>query len=200
MKTIGLTGGIGSGKSTVSRFLAEMGAAVIDTDRLGHEVLRSAEAREEIVSAVGSELLTPEGIIDRKKLSKAVFGNAEALQKLNQIMHPRIYDNAKARLEDYKRKGIEVVVIEVPLLIEAQWLSLVDEVWVTVAPEGTIIKRLRERTGMSAEEALLRIRSQLPPQERAKFADVIVDTDCGLEALEKRVRQLWRGLKAKKDK
>jgi dephospho-CoA kinase len=84
-----------------------------------------------------------------------------------------------------------VVVLEAPLLVEAGWTSLADEVWVTVAPEGTVLKRLRERTGMTEEEALARIRSQLSSEERRKHADVVIDTDCTLQELKARVKELW---------
>jgi len=103
MKVIGLTGGIGSGKSTVSQFLVELGAAVIDADKVGHDALMSeAKLRQEIVAAFGKQIISPNGDIDRAKLGEIVFGNAESLSRLNQIMHPRMYNMVKARLEGYR--------------------------------------------------------------------------------------------------
>jgi len=192
MKVIGLTGGIGSGKSTVSQFLAELGAIIVDADRVGHEAFKpGTELWREVVAAFGRQIVTPSGDIDRKKLGEIVFGNAESLWRLNQIMHPRMYDMVKAQLEGYRRQGVKVVVLEAPLLIEANWTSLVDEVWVTVASEATVLKRLQERTGLSKEESLARIRSQLPSEERIKHADVVINTDCSLDEVKTRVKGLW---------
>ena len=198
MKVIGVTGGIGSGKSTVSELLAELGAVIIDADEVGHEALKpDTEVWREVVAAFGRQIVTPEGDIDRAKLGEIVFGNPESLSRLNQIMHPRMYDMVKAKLEGYRRQGVAVVVLEAPLLIEANWTSLVDEVWVTVAAEATVLRRIKEKFGLSEGESLARIRCQLPSEERAKHADVIIDTDCGLDELKAKVRELWRRLHAR---
>jgi len=192
MKIIGLTGGIGSGKSTVSRFLAELGAVVIDADRVGHEAFKpGTELWKEVVAAFGRQVLAPSGDIDRKKLGEIVFDDAGLLSRLNQIMHPRMYDIVKAQLEEYRHQGVGVVVLEAPLLVEAAWDSLVDEVWITVAGEDTIIKRLRERTGLSKDEALSRINSQISQDERNKYADVLINTDCSLNEVKAKVKELW---------
>ena len=116
MKIIGLTGGIGSGKSTVSRFLAQLGAVVIDADKAGHEVLRNPEIRDEIVSAFGEQVLAHGGGIDRGRLGEAVFGNTEALERLNDITHPGIRRIVESRIEELRRQGVKVVVLEAPLL------------------------------------------------------------------------------------
>jgi len=195
MKVIGLTGGIGSGKSTVSRFLAELGAVIIDADKVGHEAFKpDTGVWWEVVEVFGRQILTPGGDIDRKKLSEIVFGNVELLARLNQIMHPRMYDIVKAQLEEYRRRGVEVVVLEAPLLLEAGWTSLVDEVWVTVAAEFTVLSRLQERVRLVKEELLARIRSQLSSEERIKCADVVINTDCNLDEVRARVRELWEEL------
>ena len=193
MKVIGLTGGIGSGKSTVSQFLAELGAVILDADRVGHEALKpDTEVWREVVAAFGRQILTPNGNIDRAKLGDIVFGKPEALSRLSQIMHPRMYDMVKAQLEEYRRQGVAVVVLEAPLLIEAGWTSLVDEVWVTVASESTVLRRLKERMGLSESESLARIRSQLSSEARKDYADVVINTDCSLDELKARVGELWR--------
>ena len=195
MKVIGLTGGIGSGKSTVSQFLAGLGAPIIDADKIGHEVFKpNTEAWREVVAAFGKQIITANSTIDRKKLGTIVFGNPEARARLNQIMHPRIYDVVKAQLEEYQRQGAAVVVLEAPLLLEAGWTSLVDEVWVTIASEDTVLKRLRERTGLSEPESRIRIRSQLATEKRIRQADVVIDTDCNLDELKAKVRKLWQRL------
>ncbi len=197
MKVIGLTGGIGSGKSTVSRFLAELGAVIIDADKVGHEALKpDTELWREVVAAFGEQILTPGGDINREKLGEIVFSNPDSLVRLNRIMHPRLYEVVKAQLEEYRRQGIGVVVLEAPLLVEAGWTSLVDEIWVTVASEATVLQRLQERTGLSEPESLSRIRSQLSFVERVRYADVTIDTDGELDELRVRVEKLWRGLQA----
>lgn len=196
MKVIGLTGGIGSGKSTVSQFLAELGAVILNADAVGHEAFKpDTEIWREVVAAFGRQVLTPDGNIDRKKLGEIVFGNAESLSGLNQIMHPRMYDMVKAQLEEYRGQGKSVAVLEAPLLLEAGWTSLVDEVWVTTASESTVLRRLHEQKGLSGEETLARIRSQLSSEERVKHANVIINTDCDLDELKSKVKQLWQRLK-----
>jgi dephospho-CoA kinase len=195
MKVIGLTGGIGSGKSTVSQFLAELGAVILDADEIGHEAFKpDTEIWRQVVAAFGRQILTPDGNIDRKKLGNIVFSNPESLSRLNQIMHPRMYALVKAQLEEYRRQGVGVVVLEAPLLLEAGWTSLVDEVWVTIAPEATVLKRLEERTGLSQAESLTRLRSQLPSEERVRQADVVINTDCDLDELKSKVKELGQRL------
>jgi dephospho-CoA kinase len=100
----------------------------------------------------------------------------------------------KAQLEKCRKQGVRVVVLEAPLLIEADWTSTVDEVWVTVAAEATVVKRLKEKLGLSEPESMARIRTQLPSEERVKHADVVINTDCDLDELEAKVKQLWQRL------
>jgi dephospho-CoA kinase len=195
MKVIGLSGGIGSGKSTVSRFLKELGAVVIDTDQVGHELFKpDTDAWREVVAAFGRQILTRQGEVDRNKLGEIVFASPGARARLNRIMHPRIRNWVKAEIEECRRQGIKLLVLEVPLLLEVSGPSLadeVDEVWITVAPEAAVLKRLKARSGMSEERTLARIRSQLPSEERIKHADVVINTDCSLNELKAKVGKLW---------
>lgn len=196
-KVIGLTGGIGSGKSTVSQCLAELGAVILDADKLGHEAYKpDTEAWREVVAAFGNQILTPSGEIDRKKLGEIVFSNPESLSQLNRIMHPRIYDMLKARIEEYRQQEVDVVVLEAAILIEADWTSLADEVWVTAAPEARVLERLKKQRGLAEEQILARIRSQLSAEERVKHADVIINNDGELEEVKARVKELWQRLQA----
>jgi len=191
MKVIGLTGGIGSGKSTVSQFLAELGVVILDADRVGHEALQSGtEVWREVVASFGRQILTPDGEIDRSKLGDIVFNNTESLSQLNQIMHSRMYSMVEAQIEEYRRQGVGVVVLEAPLLLDSDWVSLVDEVWVTVAPEPTVLRRLKGRAGLSEPQSLARIRSQLSLEEQVRRADVVINTDCDLEELRARINEL----------
>ena len=198
MKIIGLTGGIGTGKSTVSRFLKELGAVVIDADKVGHQVLESdSGVKEQVIAAFGRQILTPDGEIDRRKLAGIVFGDSRSLARLNHLMHPPISRLVKARLEEYRRQKVDVVVVEAPLLIEAGWTSMVDEVWVTLAPRAEVLRRLKEGMGLSESQALARIRHQLSSPEQSRHADVVINTDLGLDELKTKVKGLWQRLKLK---
>ena len=198
MRVIGLTGGIGSGKSTVAHFLAEAGAVVIDADKIGHEVLVSdAEACRELVAVFGSGVLTPGGKISRRKLSSLVFGNPALLSELNRITHPRIIEKINVCLDEYRRAGVGMVVLEAALLLEAGLAAMVDYIWVAVASEKTVLRRLKERPGLSQSEALARIHSQLPVAERLKCADAVINTDCNLGELKEKVARLWNVFSAK---
>lgn len=198
MKVIGLTGGIGSGKSTVSKFLAHLGAVVIDADKVGHEVFKpGTKAWQEVVDAFGQGIISADGTIDRRKLGEIVFSNPGARAKLNQVMHPLIYEQVKSRIGEYGRKGVAIIIVEAPLLLEVGWKSLVDEVWVTSASEATVIKRLKEQKGLPEAQSLARIRAQLTDEERIRQADVVIDTDCALDELKERVEALWRKLRSR---
>jgi len=192
MKVIGLTGGIGSGKSTVAKYLEELGAYVLDADKLGHEVFQpDTPAWRDVVDAFGKDIVKPDGEIDRTKLGKMVFGKPGELEKLNRVLHSHITELAQNKLEQLKRRGAGVVVLEAIRLIEGGWRPLVDEVWVTVASEVSILKRLKKRSGYSEEESLSRIRSQTSVADRKKHADVVIDTDCTLAELKAKVKELW---------
>ena len=194
-KVIGLTGGIGSGKSTVSQYLAELGAVILDADKVGHEAFKpNTEAWHEVVAAFGRQIVTPDGEIDRKKLGGIVFSHPESLSRLNQIMHPRMFDMMQARIEEYRRQGVDVVVLEAAILIEANWTSLVDEVWVTVAPEAAVLERVKKQRGLEETQTLARIRSQLSSEERVKHANVIISNDGNLDAVKAKVKELWARL------
>ena len=195
MKVIGLTGGIGSGKSTVTLFLAELGAVIIDTDKLGHETFQpGSEVWQQVANEFGKQIISTDGTIDRKKLGEMVFARPEARARLEEIVHPAIYNIVKLRLKEYEKQKTKLAVLEVPLLVEAGWESLVDEVWVTTAPQATILKRMKQNKGMAEEETLARIQSQLSSEERVKHADIIIDTNCTLDELKARVKEQWQRL------
>lgn len=191
-KVIGLTGGIGSGKSTVSQYLKELGAVIIDADKVGHEAFQpGTEAWREVVATFGRDIVTPNGEIDRKKLGAIVFDNPPALTQLNRIMHPKMRDMMKAQIDEYRRQGVVVVVLEAAILIEANWTPLVDEVWVTTARESAVLERLKKQRGLAEEQTLSRIRSQLSNGERLKHADVVITNEGNLEEVKARVKELW---------
>lgn len=193
MTVIGLTGGICSGKSTVADFLAKMGAVVLSADAIGHEAFEPhSQTWQRVVDEFGRGILTADGQIDRKKLGEIVFGDTEALSRLNRIMHPGMHQVAAGRIEELKRQGVKVVVLEAPLLIEANWLDLVDEVWVVVAGEDTVLRRCRQRSGLSQDQAMARVSAQTSVEEKLKHADIVIHTDVSLSDLEARVKGLWK--------
>ena len=192
MLVIGLTGGIGTGKSEVTRMLESLGAVVINADQVGHEAYRpDSESWKEVVNNFGEQILRPNGEIDRQKLGAIVFADTDQLSKLNQIMHPRMARIVSGQLELLRGQGTRVVVVEAALLFEAGWDSLVDEVWATDSPVETVIERLQARNSMSAEEVLKRIDSQMDRSERLNRAQVIVDNDGDVADLEAKVETLW---------
>ncbi len=192
MKVIGLTGGIGSGKSTVAGYLAELGAAVIDLDKVGHEVLRSGSGTfKKVVKEFGREILDNAGEIDRAKLAAIVFKDPDALVRLNRIMHPAIDKILLARIEKYRRQGVKVVVMEAAAMLEAGKAAQADEIWVTTAPAGVILKRLRERSGYTEAEAKARVKAQLSDKERVGHAKVVIDTGGTLAEVKARVGKEW---------
>jgi dephospho-CoA kinase len=198
MFIIGLTGGIGSGKTTVCDMIRAKGAAVVHADLVGHEVYRRGTAVwDEVVTAFGRDVLTSDGEIDRRKLGAIVFADPEARRRLNAITHPPMRRLMAARLDELRRQGERVAVLEAALLIEADWVDLTDEVWLTLAPPAVAAQRLMERSGLSREEAKARIASQLSNEERLEHADVVIDTDCSLAEVGRRVDELWEGLMAR---
>lgn len=195
MLVIGLTGNFGTGKTTVSQILAGLGAVIIDADKLGHTLLQpGTQTYNEIVSLFGKSILKPDGQIDRSKLGQLVFANSTALAQLNGIMHPRMYELAQQKIEHYRRQGVKVVVLEAALLIEAGWRPLVDQVWLTTASETTVVDRLKGARGLNEEQIRARLRSQMPQDEKARQADIIINTDCTLDELKARVTTLWDAL------
>jgi dephospho-CoA kinase len=198
MIVIGLTGGIASGKSTVARMLSELGAVVIDADKVGHETFRPhTEAWSKVVAAFGKEILGRNEEIDRSKLAQLVFDDPKALNRLNSIMHPLMHEVVRQKIEGLRRKDVEVVVLEATLLIEARWTDLVDQVWVTITPEADVVNRLG-RKGFTEQQAKSRIKSQTPIAQRAKKADVVIENNSDINTLKRRVKGLWQQLRSQK--
>jgi dephospho-CoA kinase len=201
MIVIGLTGGILSGKSTVSGMLAERGAVIIDADKVGHQAYQPhTDVWQELVDTFGEWILKQNGEIDRKRLGEIVFHDPSALILLNKIVHPRMREMIEEELKRLRADDASVVVIEAAVLIEAKWTDLVDRIWVTTAPEEKVIDRLQNRVGLSEEQARARIAAQLPPEDKVKHADVVIDTNCDLAELGIRVLDLWEELLEEKQR
>ena len=192
MLVIGLTGGIGTGKSEVARLLQSLGAAVISADEVGHEAYASnSESWHEVVDTFGKEILQPSGEIDRQKLGAVVFSDPQQLEKLNAIMHPRMAGMVADRIQVLRDQGVSTVVVEAALLFEAGWDSLVDEVWTTDSSVESVVERLQARNGMDEKEAHRRIGSQMDRAERIERSDLVVDNSGDVSALEQTVSALW---------
>ena len=183
MKIIGLTGGIASGKSTVSRALQDLGAIIIDADEVAHAIIEPGKpAWEDIVEHFGTVVLNPDQTIDREKLGAIVFNDPARLQVLNQITHPRVGEQFKQMIKNIKSQQSDAVLfIEVPLLYETHMDRICDEVWVVWVDEETQIQRLMKRDGLSREDALKRIDAQMSLDEKAKRADVVIDNRFSIE-------------------
>ena len=193
MFVIGLTGGIGTGKTQVSEILSELGATIINADLVGHEAyLPNTQTFNDVVDAFGSDIVSESGEIDRRKLGPIVFADPKSMDRLNAIMHPRIFDMIKERIGVMAGEGIDRIVVEAAILIEAGWTPLADEIWVTTSPEDAVIARLRERNNMDEETARSRIASQMSQEERASHADAVIVNDQGLDELRKHVEDTWR--------
>ena len=194
MRVIGLTGGIGTGKSLVAHMLGELGAEVIDADRIGHEAYTPhTPVWKEVVQAFGEEILQPSGEIDRKRLGSIVFSDPKELARLNSIMHPRMAEMIHQRVVELEGQGAETVVVEAAVLVEAGWdkLPWVDEVWVTRSDEEQVVARIKERNNLPDEEIRKRIGSQLPFEERSRNAQVVVDNSGAIDELKEAVESIW---------
>lgn len=199
MHVIGLTGGIGSGKSTVADILQQQGATVVSADLTGHEVYQPGRpAWQEIVDAFGREVVAPDGTIDRKKLGAIVFSDPKELKRLNAITHPRMKGMMREKLQALRQQGVPVAVLEAALLLDAGWDDLADEIWVTVAPEQVAARRTSERSGISEAQALERIRAQMSNEERKKRANVVIDTDCSMEETRSRAIAEWEKMQKRR--
>jgi dephospho-CoA kinase len=197
MYVIGLTGGIGTGKSVVATILSEKGALILDADRLGHEVyLPGRPAYDDIVDEFGREVVAEDGTIDRKKLGPIVFADPAKLARLNAITHPRMKEMMRERLTEAKRAGTRVAVLEAALLFDAGWDDLTDEVWVTVVDAQTAAERTSQRSGIPLEQVLERIqKAQMASDERIRRSDLVIDTSGALEDTRRRTLEAWDDLK-----
>lgn len=193
---IGITGGIGSGKSTASQILGELGAEVIDADKVGHKIyLPDTPAWREIVAAFGQGVLTPERTVDRSKLGPIVFGDPKALQTLNQITHGKIFAYIQGQVDYIREKqAARVIVVEAAILLEAGWRSLVDQLWVVVASVDVAVARLQAYRCLPEEQARARIAAQMSNDERITQADKVLWNNSDIPSLRQVVTAAWHSL------
>lgn len=193
MRIIGLTGRMGTGKSTVAQALQEFGAGLIDADELGHLSYEpGGECYKSLLNIFGVGIVSPDGPIDRNRLAQRAFADPILLEQLNDITRPVILRMAKARLEQLRRNEYPVAVLEAALLVEAGWTQFVDEVWLTVAPEAVIHERLTSCRGFTEADILPRLSHQLPDEILCRYADVIIDTSGRRDKLRLAVLNLCR--------
>lgn len=183
MKVIGLTGGIASGKSTVSKALTDMGAVVIDGDKTAHRLMEPHQPLwEEVINKFGQEIVNPDLSIDRAKLGSIVFNEPEQMAVLNKISRPWISKTINSEIEARRlAQQDQVLVLDIPLLYEAKMDKICDKVWVVWVDRETQIRRLMKRDGYTREEAEIRINSQMSLDEKAQRADVVIDNTSGIE-------------------
>jgi dephospho-CoA kinase len=197
MLTIGLTGGIGSGKSTVARMLFDRGAAFVNADLVGHRSYRKGSPTyDRLIETFGAEIVGTNGEIDRQTLGRRVFADPQDRLRLNEIVWPAMAEIMARDLDELRARGERAVVLEAAILLEAGWQWLVDEIWVVIASPEVAVRRL-EAKGMSRQQTEARIRTQLSNEERVRQADVVVENDGALAELEARVQSLWEGLQTR---
>jgi dephospho-CoA kinase len=192
MRLIGVTGGIATGKTTVDRMLAAHGATVIDADELAREVVRPGEpALEEVATRFGSDVIRPDGSLDRTRLGRLVFADSEARRDLERITHPRIMELMRERIAAALAAPAPLVAVDIPLLFEKQREGMFEGVLLVYAPRDVQLRRLRERNGLDQAAALQRLAAQLPIDEKRERATWIIDNSEGLDATARAVDLWW---------
>ncbi len=197
MLIIGLTGGIGTGKTEVTHVLRELGAVVIEADRVAHLSYRpNTKAYEAVVNRFGREVLDGSGVIDRTRLGAVVFSDPVRRKELEAIVWPATREWIEGRLAEEEERGTRVVVIEVPKLFEAGWDRLTDVVWTVEAPAGEIgrriiARRVQDRSGLDAAETGARVAAQMTREARIERADLVIENNTTLEDLRERVKNAW---------
>ncbi len=199
---VGLTGGIASGKSLVTRVLHGLGAHIIDADRIVHELLAAGqEPCREIIDHFGPEVRLPDGSIDRRKLGEIVFNDAEKRRWLNECVHPRVfeaYQNQVRRLRE--RRPDAIVVLDAALLIETGYHKYMDKIIVVYARPEDQLERLLARNHFTREQAMTRISSQMPLDEKRKFADYVIENTGSREETERRAREVFEMIRHEAEK
>jgi dephospho-CoA kinase len=190
---IGLTGGIGSGKSTVARRLGALGARIIDADRVGHEVLEpGAEAYDPVLHTFGREILDSSGRIDRKKLGAMVFADPDKLRALNAISHPAMAERMARRIAELRKERPPAIALDAAILFQAGWDRLCDRVWTVSASDDAAIRRLAGRDGLPPDQVRARLAAQWTNAQREAKAQRILRNEGSLEELMAEVDRAWR--------
>ena len=196
MKIIGLTGNIACGKSTVAAIFKELGATLIDADKVARDIVgKGNPALGKIINHFGNEILNKDGTLNREKLGRKVFNDEKARQILNDITHPEIFKEINNLIEKYRSEGKRIVIIEAALIIEREKLKKIIDKLIVVSTSKVIqIKRLKDRDGFSKEQALSRINSQIPTEEKIKHADFMIHNDSDIQNIKDQVETIWKDL------
>ena len=195
MRVIGLTGGIASGKSTVSAWLRQWGAHIVDADAISRETTKQGgRGYRAVVAHFGREILRPDGELDRRKLGGIVFADEGNRRELEGVLHPIVIEESRAEMARAAAQGCAVCVLDVPLLFESGMETLCDETWVVVVPPQEQLRRVMARDGLTAQQAQARIDSQMPLSEKLARADRAIDNSGSREATKARLRALWEEL------
>jgi len=191
--TIGLAGGIGSGKSTVAKILAALAAPIIDADKVGHAIYEpGGPAYQDLINAFGEGILAHDRTIDRRKLGSIVFADAAALKRLNSIVHPKMFVRMGEIVAEMRRRGeTRPIVIEAAILVEANWQPLFDTIWLVTASREHVIERVGKDRELKRAQIEARINSQLSDEERRKHATAVISNDGTVEELRVAVKRLW---------
>jgi len=199
VQVVGLTGGIASGKSTVSALLKKAGAVIIDADRIARKVVKKGQpAYREIVQNFGETILLPDGEINRSVLGDIIFNDPQKKQLLNRIVHPHVREEQNRQMKHIQEKDPDaIVILDIPLLIETQTQRDLSEVVVVYAPEHIQIKRLMQRDGISKADALARVRSQMPIEEKKDKATIVIDNSGTRENTRTQTLKIFQQLKDK---
>ena len=197
MLVVGLTGNIGSGKSTVAQMLSERGATIIDADVLARRAVETGtNAYERIVSRWGSEIVAPDGQLDRAALRRVVFADHEQLEELNQIVHPEVERLRNRLVEQARKRGDRVVICDIPLLFERHMTDRVDRIILVDAHRAIRLERLVKDRGLRETEAMDMIAAQMPAELKRARADHVIDNDGTLTQLERKVGDVWSAVTA----
>ncbi len=196
MIIIGVTGSIGTGKTTVSEMFRRMGAVVIDADEISHQLIYPGRpAWKKVVSAFGKTVVRRDHFIDRKVLGRKVFSDSRLLMKLSGIIHPLVYKEIRGKIAKIKRSDPSaIVVVDVPLLLESGGQKQVDKVIVVAAPRNVQFARACEKFGTCRSEISRRIKAQMPLKEKIKAADFVIDNGGSLVSTAKQSRAIWKKL------
>jgi dephospho-CoA kinase len=193
---IGLTGGIASGKSTASQILQAKGIPVVDADKIAREVVEPGkEAYEKVVAFFGSEILREDKTINRPRLGEIIFNDKEKRSRLNEIVHPSIRAEMKRQAIFYTENGFSLVVLDIPLLFESKLTHMVEQTWLIYADPEVQLKRLIMRDGFSETQAISRINSQMPIDEKRELADVVIENNGSMAELEEKLSILINQLR-----
>jgi dephospho-CoA kinase len=193
MLTIGLTGGIGSGKSSVAQILGEFGATIVDADKVAHTTYApGGPAYEAVIAAFGPDIVAPDRTIDRRKLGALVFGSPAQLKRLTSIVWPATFESIRHTVAEMRASGESMpIVVEAAILIEADWQRLFDEIWLVRAAREQVVVRIEKQRGLKPAETEARIRAQLSDEDRAKHASLVIENNGSLDELRDLMKTVW---------